>query len=149
MSQPINLRTDSERSGIEVSSNLAIGDTWEFAIAYTRLSAQENGVEEVRRPKHSGQFRLSRGFAGSKGRASVQFLHNGRSKDNEFIYATAATQVNLQPYTLTNIGISYEIRPNLTLTGRIDNLTDADYQQVFGYNSPGRYVSVGAKLNLD
>ncbi len=149
MSQPINLRTDSERSGIEVSSNLAIGDTWEFAIAYTRLSAQENGVEEVRRPKHSGQFRLSRGFAGSKGRASVQLLHNGRSKDNEFIYATAATQVNLQPYTLTNIGISYEIRPNLTLTGRIDNLTDADYQQVFGYNSPGRYVSVGAKLNLD
>jgi vitamin B12 transporter len=76
-------------------------------------------------------------------------LHNGRSKDNEFIYATAATQVNLQPYTLTNIGISYDIRPNLTLTGRIDNLTDADYQQVFGYNSAGRYVSVGAKLNLD
>ncbi len=149
MSQPINLETDSDRSGIEVVGNLVIGTTWQLAIAYTRLTAEENGVEEVRRPKHSGQVRLSRDFADSKGRASIQFLHNGRRTDNEFIYATAATRVNLQPYTLTNIGISYDLRPDLTLTGRVDNLTDTKYQQVFGYNSPGRYVSFGAKLNLD
>jgi vitamin B12 transporter len=149
MSQPINLETDSDRSGIEVSGNLVIGTTWQLAIAYTRLTAEENGVEEVRRPKHSGQVRLSRDFADSKGRASIQFLHNGRRTDNEFIYATEATRANLQPYTLTNIGISYDLRPNLTLTGRVDNLTDTEYQQVFGYNSPGRYVSFGAKLNFD
>ena len=149
MSQPINLETDSDRSGIEVAGNLVIGATWQLAIAYTRLTAEENRVEEVRRPKHSGQVRLSRDFADSKGRASIQFLHNGRRTDNEFIYATPATRVNLQPYTLTNIGISYDLRPDLTLTGRVDNLTDTKYQQVFGYNSPGRYVSFGAKLNLD
>jgi vitamin B12 transporter len=149
MSQPINLETDSDRSGIEVAGNLVIGAAWQVAVAYTRLTAQENGVEEVRRPKHSGQVRLSRDFADSTGRASIQFLHNGRRTDNEFIYATAVTRVNLQPYTLTNIGISYDLRPNLTLTGRIDNLTNTQYQQVFGYNSPGRYVSVGAKLNLE
>ncbi len=149
MSQPINLETDSDRSGIEVAGNLVIGAAWQVAVAYTRLTAQENGVEEVRRPKHSGQVRLSRDFADSKGRASIQFLHNGRRTDSEFIYATAVTRVNLQPYTLTNIGISYDLRPNLTLTGRIDNLTNTQYQQVFGYNSPGRYVSIGAKLNLE
>jgi vitamin B12 transporter len=149
MSQPVNLETDSDRSGIEISGNLVIGTTWQLAIAYTRLTAEENGVEEVRRPKHSGQVRLSRDFADSKGRASIQFLHNGRRTDNEFIYATEATRANLQPYTLTNIGISYDLRPNLTLTGRVDNLTDTEYQQVFGYNSPGRYASFGAKLNFD
>ena len=149
MSQPINLETDSERSGIELAANLAIATTWQLAVAYTRLKAQENGVEEVRRPRHSGQLRLSRDFADTKGRASIQFLHNGRRMDNEFIYATAATQVNLKSYTLTNIGVSYELRPNLILTARVDNLTDTAYEQVFGYNSPGRYVSVGAKLSLD
>ena len=149
MSRPINLETDSDRSGIEVSGNVVIATAWQVAVAYTRLTAEENGIEEVRRPKHSGQLRISRDFADSKGRASIQFLHNGQRTDNEFIYATAATRVNLQPYTLTNIGISYDLRPNLTLTGRIDNLADTQYQQVFGYNSPGRYVSVGAKLNLE
>ena len=149
MSRPINLETDSDRSGIEVSGNVVIATAWQVAVAYTRLTAEENGIEEVRRPKHSGQLRISRDFADSKGRASIQFLHNGQRTDNEFIYATAATRVNLQPYTLTNIGISYDLRPNLTLTGRIDNLADTQYQEVFGYNSPGRYVSVGAKLNLE
>ena len=54
-----------------------------------------------------------------------------------------------RPYTLTNIGVSYELQPNLMLTVRADNLTGTEYQQVFGYRSPGRCVSLGVKLNLD
>ncbi|MBK87889.1 MAG: hypothetical protein CMQ44_03450 [Gammaproteobacteria bacterium] len=149
MAQPINLDTDSERSGIELAASVAIGPTWQLAAAYTRLKAQENGAEEVRRPRHSGQLRLSKNFADTRGRASVQLLQNGRSKDNEFIYATTATQVNLPSYTLINIGISFELRPNLMLSARVDNLTDASYQQVFGYNTAGRSIRVGAKLSLD
>ena len=149
MSTPVNLETDSKRSGIEVSADASLGENWQLGAAYTRLRARENRIEEVRRPRHSGQIRLSRNFADDRGRASIQFLHNGRRSDSEFIYATPETRVDLQPYTLTNIGVSYELQPNLMLTVRADNLTGTEYQQVFGYSSPGRCVSLGIKLNLD
>ena len=149
MSSPVNLQTDSKRSGVEISTDASFGANWLVGAAYTRLRARENGQEEVRRPRHSGQIRLSRTFANAKGRASIQFLHNGRRTDSEFIYATPETLVNLQPYTLTNIGVSYELQPRLVLSARADNLTDTDYQQVFGYNSMGRSLSIGVKLTLD
>jgi vitamin B12 transporter len=149
MSTPINLETDSKRSGVEVSADANFGENWQLGAAYTRLRARENRIEEVRRPRHSGQIRLSRNFADNRGRASIQFLHNGRRTDSEFIYATPETRVDLQPYTLTNVGVSFELQPNLILSARADNLTGTEYQQVFGYNSPGRSVSLGVKLNLD
>ena len=111
MSTPINLETDSKRSGVEVSADANFGENWQLGAAYTRLRARENRIEEVRRPRHSGQIRLSRNFANNRGRASIQFLHNGRRTDSEFIYATPETRVDLQPYTLTNVGVSSNCNP--------------------------------------
>lgn len=36
----------------------------------------------------------------------------------------------------------------VSLTGRIDNLFDAEYQSVFGFRTPGRTLLVGARLSL-
>jgi vitamin B12 transporter len=38
--------------------------------------------------------------------------------------------------------------PSLVLTGRVDNLFDRRYQQLFGYASPGRVVLVGARIGI-
>ena len=149
MSSPINLETDSQRSGVEISLDASLGEAWQLAAAYTQLDAAENGKEEIRRPRHSGQIRLSYNFADSNGRASLQFLHTGRRTDNEFIYATPETQVNLRPYNLTNISVSFAVRSNIILSARADNITNTNYQQVFGYNSPGRSLNLGVEVNLD
>ncbi|GIS20537.1 MAG: hypothetical protein CM15mP120_24530 [Pseudomonadota bacterium] len=88
MSTPVNLETDSKRSGIEISADASLGENWQLGAALYTTARAKSRIEEVRRPRHSGRIRLSRNFADDRGRASIQFLHNGRRSDSEFIYAT-------------------------------------------------------------
>ena len=49
----------------------------------------------------------------------------------------------LGAYTVANLTARYAISPALTLTARIDNLFDRDYQTAYGYNQPGRAAYLG------
>ena len=46
--------------------------------------------------------------------------------------------VNLPAYTLVNLRARYELNHAWSLSARIENLTDRDYELVHGYNTPGR-----------
>ena len=126
---PSTWETDSKRSGLKFPADADLGENWQLGAAYTRLRARENRIEEVRRPRHSGQIRLSRNFADDRGRASIQFLQRAAQRQRVHL-CSPETRVDLQPYTLTNIGVSYELQPNLMLTVRADN-NRYEYQQVF------------------
>ena len=49
----------------------------------------------------------------------------------------------LDAYTLVNLSARYTLTPEVTLTARIDNLFDSQYQTAYGYNQPGRSAYVG------
>ena len=66
-------------------------------------------------------------------------------EDLEFINATPQTRVVLDDYVVVNIGGSFEISERFEAYGRIENLFDADYEEIFGYNSQGRTTFVGIK----
>jgi vitamin B12 transporter len=56
--------------------------------------------------------------------------------------------VVLDGYALATVRASLPIGPHLELFGRIENLSDARYQVVSGYNTPGRagYIGVRARM---
>lgn len=77
--------------------------------------------------------------------------HVGRRDDLDFS-AFPAERVTLAPYTLVDLSLDLTLlRPGrqalgLALTGRVENLFDADYRQVLGFRTRGRTVLVGGRV---
>ena len=58
----------------------------------------------------------------------------------------AANAVPLDGYALATVRASVPIGERVELYGRVENLTDADYQTAAGYGTDGRSGYVGARL---
>ncbi len=52
IASPVNLTTKSPRKGVEVSGQAKLGEQWNVAASYTYLNAEQNDLQEVRRPPH-------------------------------------------------------------------------------------------------
>ena len=64
-------------------------------------------------------------------------------------YATfPATRVDLGAYTLIHCAARLRLSERFQLTGRIENLSDQHYEDVFGYATPGRRAFVGLRMTL-
>jgi vitamin B12 transporter len=71
--------------------------------------------------------------------------YNGSQKDFVFRSPTFERSTRtLDQYWLVNLAASYELLPGLAVVGRIENLLNEDYQEVYGYESPG----IGAYAGL-
>ena len=57
--------------------------------------------------------------------------------------------VTLDDYWLVRIAGSYELKPGLELFGRVENLLDQNYQEVFGYDTAGVAAYAGVRLKLE
>jgi len=57
-------------------------------------------------------------------------------------------RTRLASYTLARLVGAWRVQPYLTLRARIENLFDARYQTISGYNVPPRTVIVGAEVRL-
>ena len=72
----------------------------------------------------------------------------GARLDTDFDLIPAQT-VRLDDYWLASLNLAFRLRPGLELYGRIENGFDADYQDVVGYDTPGRTVHAGLRVALD
>ena len=69
--------------------------------------------------------------------AQAQYVGDRRDLDFSTYPARAVT---LDHYTTLSLSARWAFLPDWSLTARVDNLTDADYQSVYGYNTAGRTV---------
>lgn len=149
-STPINRGGESKRQGAELAAtvNLFNGLTATATYTYTDATEQTEAggprLDEVRRPEHSGSFSAAYVFYEGRARAFGEVVFNGKAQDLAFV-PTLPPRVTLPAYTVVNIGGSFKFTDRLEAYGRIDNLFDADYQEVFGYNTQGRAAFAGLK----
>ena len=71
----------------------------------------------------------------------------GRRRDADFD-TFPATRVTLDDYVLLSARAEYRIAERIGLFVRGENLGDADYQDVVGYETPGRGVHAGVRFRL-
>ena len=148
-SSPVNQTGSSQRHGWEMSLDTAIGEQLSLSAHWNFLHSREPDARvEVRRPEKSGSISLHYASINDLSRVSLQVLHNGKNQDSEFIFSTAEDRVTLSSYTLVNLTASYQVKPNVSLYLRGENLLDDDYQQVFGYQAPGVGVYAGLKARF-
>ena len=150
----INLPGVSTRDGIELALRTRFSPSLMGTFAYTYLLAETSaGLQEVRRPRHSGRADLAYTFAGGLGTAHLGVAYNGSMTDSVFVngpsfFPVPGGRLLLDDYWLVNAAVSYKLQPGVELFGRVENLLDQRYQEVFGYDAAPITAFAGLKLTF-
>jgi vitamin B12 transporter len=140
------------------------GSTLNLAYTYLDTRVTDNGVDTsgyseyrigsrlIRRPTHQLSGTLSQDLA-SRGSVSGTVRFVGTRDDINFNAPTATTaRVVLPGYTTVDVAGEFSLTPEGTggrgasLTVRVSNLLNRQYDEVYSYATPGRIIMVGLRL---
>jgi vitamin B12 transporter len=79
---------------------------------------------------------------------TLTIRYNGTQRDYAFNSGFQRLLVDLQSYVIVNLNASYDIGTHFQIFGRVENLVGEKYQEVFGYNSPGRSATGGVRVKF-
>ncbi len=146
-----NLPGASKRQGFELSFGGKLTDYLRYSTGYTWLNATEPSGggqnRELRRPTNSAHLTVDADLWQKRTHIQVGVLYSGVQDDLNFA-TFPATREALNDYVLIHASSALRMTDQIKLTARIENILDERYQEVFGYQSPGRYVAVGLDLEL-
>lgn len=143
-STPYNMDGDSDRRGVEVAASLDLPMGLFVQLDYTWLDADDSeGDQEVRRPEHEIGLHATYALPDDRTRLGVDVRHVRGVVDFDYTAANLGERVGLDDYTVVDLTADYAINERLTLTARISNLTDEDYEETYGYATQGRAAYVG------
>jgi vitamin B12 transporter len=143
-----NLSGRSKRSGFEAEAQYSPSANLTVWFAYTYTDAkQSDGQLEVRRPRHVGSASMTYALPNASGAITLAVDHNGQQEDLDFRSFTSA-RVTLRDYTLVRLAGQYAITRNVSLTARVENLLDQDYEEVFSYRPSGRAFYAGVQARF-
>ena len=146
----VNLTGTSKRQGWELSAQANLGEDTKLSASYTYTDARDpDGREAVRRARHLASLNLNRGFADRRGNINLSVKYNGAQQDTTFDAFFNPTRVTLGSYTLVNVAASYRIGRYLELLGRVENLLDRKYEEVFSFRTPGIGAFAGIRIATD
>ena len=143
-----NLSGKSKRRGFEVEAQYAASTDLTVWAAYTYTdSKQPDGQIEVRRPRHVGSAALTYAPRSAPGSLTLAVDYNGRQEDLDFRDFTTP-RVTLRDYTLVRLAGQYNLTRNVSLTARVENLLNQDYEEIFSYRPSGRAFYAGVQARF-
>lgn len=140
-----NREDKSRRRGAEIGYFDTLGPI-SVAARYTYVDSAEDDGAEIRRPRHQGRLDLTGAITASV-RFNVGVAAVGEQYDNDFS-AFPAIRVTLNAYELVHGGLDFQVSPRARIYLQMENALDTDYEDVFGYRTPGRRAMLGCTLRL-
>jgi vitamin B12 transporter len=131
----------AETAGVEIAASAEIvPGRLKAGTSYTHLYSRDldTGQPLPRRPEHTAAFDVTLILSS---RADVTL--SGILIGERFNSASATTP--LPAYGRLDLSARYFLTPETEIFGRIENLTNADYEDPDGYNAPGLSAYVGLK----
>jgi len=121
--------------GVELEHDLNL-DAWNLQTRFTLQKAIDDSDKSdlLRRPRRKLSMQL-RHQLNEKSSLGAEWLYASERKD--------FGNVTLDAYSLVNLTGRYQIRKSTSLEARLENLFDANYELVNGYNTPGVSIYVG------
>jgi vitamin B12 transporter len=143
----INIAKASSK-GVEFVLEFAPAENLVISASYSNIVAKDltTGEALLRRPKDKFTAKLNFGFL-AKGRIVLSFMHLGKRDDMEWI-DWISTRVEMDPFSLLNAAVSWDILPDIQFYLRIENILDQRYELIKGYGTPGRSAYGGFKIQL-
>jgi vitamin B12 transporter len=145
-----NVSGESHRKGLELAVDYRPINKLVLAANYTYLDATEedpsgNDVIEVRRPEHSGT--VSASYSWSQVNFDIALTYTGDQEDLFFPPRPPYQErVVLDSYLITTVTGSYRLNDKIELTLRLENAFDENYEEVYGFASPGFAAYGGLRI---
>ena len=123
-----------------------------FTASYTYLDAEKTSSSDISQPQGARLPRRPR----NEVYLSASYLWWKRLRTTaEAKFVNAREELNfggpnfdIEDYGFVNIAAEYEVNPHLSIFGRIDNLANGHYAEVFGFPALGRAAYGGVKLRF-
>lgn len=136
----------SRRRGFEFTFAARIAEGLVVKGHYSYLISQQIHQEELRRPRHSGAVSVNYRFWEKKANINLAVRFNGPSKD---IGPTFPHRTTVGGFVLVSLAASYRVHKYFEVFGRIENVTNRRYEEIFGFQGPRIGAFVGVRVNLD
>ena len=150
LSRSKNLEGKTKVKGIEITYKGKIADNLISYANYTYTNIKNgeskrgaNGKTLDRRPKHTANVGLAYQITEKLG-SDVNISYVGKRLDT-YWGTWLSKRVEMPSYTLVNLGINYQLLPNLNVYANLNNLFDKKYENAIEYGQDGRNVYVGLK----
>ena len=112
---------------------------------YTYTKGKDSkGQQLVRRARHLASLNVSRSFYAGRLSLDLGIDYNGKQNDIQFSnYFMDKKYVTLDDFFLLDVAASYKITENFSVIGRVENLLNEDYEEVFGFSEAGIGAFIG------
>lgn len=130
----------SRSKGIELGADIPFSDVFGLDASYTYNDTQDSsGQQRVLRPTHLANLGVNYSLLDARLRLLANLRFSGDARDR---FAP------LDDYALLDLMANYKLNSQVDLFGRIENVTDKDYVQIIGFNTPGRTAYLGARFSF-
>jgi vitamin B12 transporter len=134
-------RTRSD--GVEAEADARLSQAWRLKLAYSWTDATDltTGAQLLRVPKHSGSAALF--YDRGPWNAALTIRAESSQAD---VARDGFTPQRRPGFATADLAGAYSVNEQITLTARVENLTDKRYEESLGFNEAGRAIYVGFKL---
>jgi vitamin B12 transporter len=138
--------------GVEMEVKLRPMSDLTLTASYTYLDAEKTSAADITQPEGARLPRRPR----NEGYASASYLWFGKLRttvEGKFVNAReelsfGSPNFDIEDYAFVNIAAEYEINRNVSVFGRINNVTDEEYAEVFGFPALGRGAYGGVRVQF-
>jgi len=149
--QTLNLGA-AETQGLEMELHAQPINDLTFSASYTYLEAEKTSSLDINQPAGSRLPRRPRNevYVSSsylwwkKLRTTISAKWVNSREELNF----GGPNFDIEDYGFVNFAADYEFNQHLSIFGRIDNLTDEHYAEVFGFPALGRAAYAGVKVRF-
>ncbi len=125
---------ETEINGVEFALNFEkLGGTHDFNMSYTDAEDKSTKKQLIRRAKEKFNYKFTTSISAADLYVEYQFVGSRLDRGD----------VELSSYQLVNLGLNYDVSDNLSLSSRVTNLLDKEYQTANTYNTQERAFYVG------
>jgi vitamin B12 transporter len=135
----------SHSTGIELATEIQINAQWGLLgnLTYNDTENTE-GQQRIRRPEQVANIGLRFSSTNERFKLLANYRLSRDSVDELFLIG----RVPLDDYEIIDISATFAINDNLEAYGRLENVTDEDYQEVTGFNTPGSSAYAGLRVTF-
>jgi vitamin B12 transporter len=138
--------------GIETELRVQPIADFTFTMSYTYLDAEKTSSADINQPQGARLPRRPR----NEVYVSASYLWWKKLRTTvEAKFVNAREELNfggpnfdIEDYSFVNVAAEYEVNSHLSIFGRIDNLTNEHYAEVFGFPALGTAAYGGVKLRF-
>jgi len=149
--QTLNLGA-AETQGLEAELRAQPIADLVFTASYTYLEAEKTSSSDISQPQGARLPRRPR----NEIYVSASYLWYKKLRTTiEAKFVNAREELNfggpnfdIEDYSFVNFAAEYEVNPHLSIFGRIENLTNEHYSEVFGFPALGRAAYGGMKVRF-